>query len=120
VKRTPLKRKSWLRRGRCLARKVRLRAFGSRAASECDQRRAWREAVLARAGHRCERCGDPASDAHHIWRKSAGGPFELWNGTALCRKDHSAVHDHSIPGWRQWFATDEATARRIRTYIDDL
>jgi hypothetical protein len=58
--------------------------------------RRWRLAVLARAGYRCQLCGDPApvratgpwpaGEADHIVPLAEGGaPLDPANGRALCR-----------------------------------
>ena len=52
----------------------------------------WRALVKTlrlRAGGRCEVCHTLAPlDAHHILKRSQGGPDVLWNLVALCRPHH--------------------------------
>jgi 5-methylcytosine-specific restriction endonuclease McrA len=57
--------------------------------------RSWRELrqrVLARAAGRCERCGDLATDAHHVVARVDGGPDSLANLTAVCETCHQELH----------------------------
>lgn len=95
-----------------------------------DPRRwAFKSAVLARAGNRCERCGGLGPkidgrrllDAHHVLSRARGGPHEPWNGAALCGGAdgcHLRAHAHLIPDWREWLAHDEAEARALRAALD--
>ncbi len=58
--------------------------------------RAWRRLraqVLARDGHRCQRCGQPATHADHITPKAAGGTDNLDNLEALCARCNLAKGD---------------------------
>jgi len=49
--------------------------------------------VFARAGHRCERCGEYRHlDAHHRKLVSQGGPDAAVNLAALCRACHDWCH----------------------------
>ena len=57
--------------------------------------RAWRDAVLARAGHPCEirgpRCTNYAVAADHVTAVAEGGPeFDIMNGQAACGPCHQA------------------------------
>jgi 5-methylcytosine-specific restriction endonuclease McrA len=60
--------------------------------------RAWRtlrEGVLERAGGRCERCGAPARDIHHLEPVYATGRADSENPEllqALCLRCHRATH----------------------------
>jgi hypothetical protein len=52
----------------------------------------------------CERCGQHrATDPHHRWLKSQGGPDVPGNLACLCRKDHDWCHAHpaeaAAEGW---------------------
>jgi len=58
------------------------------------EHRAWREAVIARAGGRCELPGCGRADgrmyADHIRElKDGGAPLDLANGQCLCPSHHS-------------------------------
>lgn len=58
---------------------------------------------LERAGQ-CERCGlRQATDAHHRWLLSQGGPDRASNLCALCRECHDWCHKHPgaarLGGW---------------------
>lgn len=123
MKRTPLKRSGWLRRGGRLLRRVGLRRQGKRFKARLKQRQVWRGIVLQRAGYRCERC-HRASDfihPHHLWRYGQGGPDEPWNGAALCAKCHRSIHeDIYIPDWGEWNARSPKQARAIRARLDKL
>lgn len=52
------------------------------------------KAVLAYgASHqRCEACGRPASEVHHVRTKGAGGDDDPANLLSLCREHHAEVH----------------------------
>lgn len=65
-------------------RRTRMRRQGARALRELDAVRAFRAAVLARAGHRCER---------------------------LCRPCHRATHERRLPDWRSWIRTHVPAGR---------
>lgn len=41
---------------------------------------------------RCQRCGAPATIAHHIIRKRDGGTDDYSNLMALCQSCHSKIH----------------------------
>jgi 5-methylcytosine-specific restriction enzyme A len=59
---------------------------------QSDQHIAWRNAIIARAGRCCERCGrtNVRLFADHIVElRDGGNPFELANGQALCGMCHS-------------------------------
>ena len=61
------------------------------------QRYAWqrlRAAAIAHAGGRCQRCGDPATVAHHRHHVEDGGePYPPLDGLeALCRPCHERHH----------------------------
>ena len=43
----------------------------------------------------CEKCGDPATIAHHIVRKRQGGRDAADNLIALCQSCHSRLHAES-------------------------
>ncbi len=59
----------------------------------------WKEAVFHVYGHRCESCGKPASDPHHMFPRSSFGHLALSieNGVPLCRKCHFSLHTKSDP-----------------------
>ncbi len=49
----------------------------------------FRQAVLANAGHRCQRCGNTRNlEAHHVTPVAEGGSHHPDNGRALCRDCH--------------------------------
>lgn len=54
----------------------------------------WSIIVRTRAKHRCEWCGDKATEAHHQIAKGKcpGLALELRNGVALCSKCHWEFH----------------------------
>lgn len=59
---------------------------------------ALREVVLARAGHRCERCGEgirlATFECHHRRLRSQGGRDVVENLVAVCPDDHRWIHAH--------------------------
>ena len=67
-----------------------------------------RQAVMARAGGRCEapvllawgRCHDAATEVDHIYPWSRGGPTVVTNGQALCR-NHNRRKSNLRPPW--WY-----------------
>lgn len=53
----------------------------------------WADAVKARAGGRCERCGSADRvAAHHRLPLAEGGTDQLSNGVALCHTCHARAH----------------------------
>ncbi len=50
----------------------------------------FREGVLARDGHKCVICGEPAVDAHHIIERRLfpDGGYYIENGASVCEKHH--------------------------------
>lgn len=61
-----------------------------------------RRAVLARDGHRCGYCGDPADTIDHIRPRSRGGKNEWTNVVACCRLHNFQKGDRLLEeiGWR--------------------
>jgi len=56
-----------------------------------DEFKAWRTAVMERAGGRCQApgCGATARYADHVVElRDGGAPFDLTNGQALCPSHH--------------------------------
>ncbi|MGH3998063.1 MAG: HNH endonuclease [Pseudonocardiaceae bacterium] len=95
-RRTPLRRTSDLRRS-VLSRRGR---WGDRRAY-----RLLRDLVMGRDGWACRRCGESASDCHHVLTRARGGKDEADNLVALCRRCHSWVHANPAEatrrGWLQ-------------------
>jgi 5-methylcytosine-specific restriction endonuclease McrA len=56
--------------------------------------------VADRDKRRCQVCGRPATDTHHILYRSQGGPDEPWNLICLCRDCHELVHREGPAAWR--------------------
>lgn len=81
-----------------------------------------RREVMERAGGKCEgavllaggRCGEPATDADHIYPWSKGGPTVVSNGQALCRS-HNARKGSLTPPW--WLVL--SLERRRKTYFPE-
>lgn len=68
---------------------------------------AFREAVMQRAGWRCEIgsavCIRVAAHAHHVLPRSAGGGHEAENGLAACAPCHSYLHANPAEAYeRNW------------------
>lgn len=67
-----------------------------------DELLALREAVILRAGNRCERCEQlcegsywgNAPHVHHVQLRSQGGSDTLDNLVLLCGRCHGFVHDN--------------------------
>lgn len=67
-----------------------------------------RREVMERAGGRCEaqlfllwgRCGEPATDADHIYPWSKDGPTIVSNGQALCRSHNVGKGSTTPPWWK--------------------
>lgn len=94
MKRTTLKRgKPLARSASKLSRATRLKPVGKRGAADREAIERVRQVVLARAGQRCERCGERRPlDLHHRLPRSRGGTHGVENLVALCRDCHRAVH----------------------------
>lgn len=63
------------------------------------ERRAWRQAVFARDGFRCVRCGDRGRlHAHHIkhWADFPAHRFDVSNGETLCVACHGKEHNRDF------------------------
>lgn len=54
----------------------------------------WSKIVRTNANHKCEWCGSPATEAHHMVAKKtcAALKFDVLNGVALCAKCHFRYH----------------------------
>lgn len=65
--------------------------------SRNDRRvRLWRNKVVERAGHQCERCGSTKKlEAHHIlyWSEYPKGRIDVNNGMCLCYMCHALYHE---------------------------
>ena len=112
LRRSPLKRKSWLGR----ASRKRVRAGGVLAKGRQSATLAgWREIVAQlrlRAQGRCENplCRRPARlDPHHVLKRSQGGADALNNLVALCRRCHVATDLPFGPGRLSIVKADSAT-----------
>jgi 5-methylcytosine-specific restriction enzyme A len=64
---------------------------GTAAARGYDAEWQAKRAAYLRAHPRCVQCGAPATEAHHVRPKRAGGTDEWSNLRALCKSCHSAV-----------------------------
>jgi 5-methylcytosine-specific restriction enzyme A len=63
----------------------------TRAHYQTPEHRAWRDAIITRAGGRCQDCGrsDGRLFADHVVEIEDGGrPLDLSNGRALCSSCH--------------------------------
>ncbi len=56
-----------------------------------------RELVLRRDGYACQRCGQRASQVHHLVTRARGGPDDEANLVSLCVECHAVVHDGPDP-----------------------
>src|SRR3990167_320835 len=106
LRRSPLKRKSWLgrarrernRAGRGRASGKRIRAGGVLAKGrQSPTLSGWREIVTQarqRARGRCECCFKALRlEPHHVIPRSLGGPDALWNTVMLDRRCHRMVDE---------------------------
>ena len=84
MKRTPLNRKSPLRRT----------PFFRKPAKKSQVPPEIRDAVTARSGGLCEwpSCPNPATDLHHKQMRSQGGKHTVDNLAHLCRGCHDRIH----------------------------
>ncbi len=94
MKRTPLKRKSWIRR---------------RSESRVKRDRLWAELrcnLLKESDGHCARCdiyrGKRGLDLHHITPRSRGGRDEEDNLVPLCRECHDDIHFHNAEDKDDW------------------
>jgi hypothetical protein len=79
-----------------------------------------RQAVMSRAGQRCEaprllvwgRCQEAAAETDHIYPWSRGGPTVVSNGQALCR-NHNRRKSNLRPPW--WYVL--SLERRRAAYV---
>jgi 5-methylcytosine-specific restriction endonuclease McrA len=73
----------------------------------------FREAVFKRDGHKCKRCGKPASqvklDAHHVTDRNGmpNGGYVKENGISLCEDGkgggcHMLAEKFHISGGKEW------------------
>ena len=99
MKRSPLKRKGYLRRK------------SAKSLLLTSEAKEFRKAVLARAKGVCERCQESGHPhrlhAHHLVSRAQGiGWINLHNpyvnGAALCRACHAAVHFGSVNDRALW------------------
>lgn len=85
MKRTPIRRKTPLRRSRWMRR----RPSGTIPLQT-------REALVGQSGNRCDKCRRPGWDvrleAHHKRLRSQGGTDEIGNLALLCSTCHRDVH----------------------------
>ena len=58
----------------------------------------WAE-TMQRDHFACQRCGSAADEVHHRVYRSRGGPHDLLNMVALCRRCHQDVHAGSLSPW---------------------
>lgn len=68
-------------------------------------RKAFREGVFARDGHKCHVCGGGGElDAHHITDRHdlANGGYVLSNGITLCAECHIKAGVHHITHGAEW------------------
>lgn len=93
MKRSPLSRKTPLKRGGPIKRKTRLRPVSAKRAKEQRQRRATLKAMSADQAI-CQRChAAQAVDAHEVVPRSAGGSItDPANIRLLCRECHDWIH----------------------------
>jgi hypothetical protein len=93
MKRTPLKRKTPLRRGKAKLKRTKLRQVSKRQRAKLDLYTAQRRVFLA-AHPKCQVCGErPATDVHHM----AGRGIRLNDEStflATCRACHDWIHAH--------------------------
>lgn len=115
MKRSTLKRTKPPARGKSkLSRSARLKPIGKRGAADREAIEAVRAEVLARAGHRCERCGLSIEfvgrlHLHHRKTRAQGGGHEAENLSALCKACHAQIHAGS-PDAAKWIETRRGAA----------
>ena len=64
-----------------------------------------KQAVFARDDLTCQWCMVPggALDAHHVTRRSQGGPDAAWNLVSVHRICHRYIHEHPTEAKRRGF-----------------
>ena len=82
----------------------------------------WRISVLRNAAWKCERCGKPASQAHHVVsRRIEALKYDARNGEALCVLCHMKHHDESPAAgnaaFRERRPTDWKYLQRMKSSI---
>lgn len=106
ARRTPLASGAAMERGGPIARGKPLRKVGKRSKRDAPAVKAFREAVLARAKGKCERCGEARPlHAHHRKSRAQGGGHEPSNGAALCagiNGCHMRAHRGELPDNAKW------------------
>jgi len=78
--------------------------------------RHWREKVLSRAGHKCQKCGSKSNlHAHHIKQKSIHPhlAYVVSNGKCLCEKCHMALHKKIGFGRHTWEEIKQKFGRHV-------
>lgn len=84
-----------MKRGGPLQRRSALRKVGKKGKRDAAELKAVEGPLRARSEGVCEFCSHrPASDKHHIKRRSQGGDNSLWNLIHLCAICHRWAHDH--------------------------
>lgn len=108
MKRTPIRRKTPMRKRRSRPRR------GQVVSPETIRE------IREQADHRCERCGRWADlEVHHVVERGMGGGRrvdERWNLVAICPSCHRAYHDGRIP--RREFVG--IVAHREGLFVEDL
>lgn len=117
MKRSPLKRKSAIRRVKAPKAIARAESNGQTLTKSQVQKLAdmeWAILVKLHAHGLCEWCGKPAQDAHHmVSRRHAATRHLPENGVALCKGCHLHFHNkESLTGW-ELFQTSRPESYRL-------
>lgn len=111
VKRSPLKRKTPMRRGNVRAWNSTLNRVSTRQGIKNRKRVPVRDSYKV-AHPRCERCRDRMWDVHEPWTKARGGPIDdPRNMMSVCRTCHDYIHQHNEESERNGWLIPAALGR---------
>jgi hypothetical protein len=118
VKRSPIKRKTPLKRTAMARAKARLvsdpKPLSARRRRQLPNYSQVREVVFERAGWRCEiaheGCTGRAEHCHHRLMRSAGGKDEAANLLAACHRCHEHIHANPALSYEHGWLQRKASA----------
>jgi hypothetical protein len=81
------------------------------------EKRNLRNIIFERDSYTCIFCEEPASDIHHVIKKSKGGRDNPYNLVSVCRWCHSALHGVGVNEPRQVTIKEHITNDMVEEYI---